>query len=308
MTTKQLIPQQESGPNRVLRLRECEKIIADACRRTIQESRVIGEQLRIISDQELWQEKGSTSMTDYVETELPFDRHAASRMMLFSHIADIFDQNKLALPAYETQALELAKLRDDEGNLLEKELIHVWQKLQATCEKRGDIITTYAVKQAVLDFEETHDRESGGVQVNLDDGQQAAGPPSPAGGGGSREASTTAQAPRIRLTEDGENALERIGRLCGPEIAKAIESGTVRISQADLITWAEQDDQMVKNLVYYVIDNRWSVPKAIKYENRTITGATTIDELILMCQSRGGRITFDHDTEEFTVRVTLELT
>jgi hypothetical protein len=291
MTTKQLIPEEESDPKRFLLLQECEKKIQDACRRTIKEIRIIGEQLHIIDDQELWRDRGCTSMSDYIDSQLPFDQSTGSRMMLYSQIADIFDENQLALPASEKQALELGKLRDDEGNLHEKAVVQVWQRIQDKCEKRGEPVTVFAVKQAVLDYEERH--PDPGVEVNLEDGQDTAS---------SAAATAAATAtPRIRLNERGELALDKITRLCGADVGQAIESGTVRISQPDLITWADQDDETIEHLVWYVIDNRWSVPKAIKYENRSVTGATTVDDFIQWCQSRGGHAKFDYNEFRFTV-------
>lgn len=281
MTTKQImIPEQESDPQRYLLLTECEKKIASACRRGVECSREIGEQLRKIAELELWREKGSTSMTDYVEHELPMDKSSASRLMLFSRVADVFDSHQLSLPEYESQAVVLGKLKEDQ-------LIEVWQRVKTACDRRGEPITVFAVRQAVIDQRE----QEPGVEVEL------------------KETATDGQRPttRIRLNEKGEKALERVSRLCGAEIGAAIENGTVRVPQADLEAWAEQDDQTVKNLGFYVIDQRWSVNQSLKYENRAITGATAIDDLILLCRARGGRVVIDHDAESFTVRLTLEI-
>jgi hypothetical protein len=60
-------------------------------------------------------------------------------------------------------------------------------------------------------------------------------------------------------------------------------------------------------LARYVIDERWTVHKAIKFENRSITGLTNIDELVLLCRARGGRVVVTHDAGQVTVRLIIEI-
>jgi hypothetical protein len=92
----------------------------------------------------------------------------------------------------------------------------------------------------------------------------------------------------IKLTEAGEKALDRIRRLCGKSYADALENGTVKISEKNIIKWAEQDENMVPLLGHYVVDQRWSVDHALKFEEEMFNGDTTVDRLVDLQNARGG--------------------
>lgn len=285
-----MIPAEEADAQRVLLLQECEQKITTGLRRGMEASRIIGEQLRIIDHEELWTVAGCLSMTDYIESRLTFDTRSARRMMLFSRIADLFESRQLALPACESQAMPLGKITDDNA------LVEVWQRVQVACERRGEPITVFAVAQAV---EEQH--EQNGVAIDLD--SNSSGPVTTAG---VLATPVEAAMARPRFTEKGEQALEKISRLCPPEIAVAIESNTVPITQDDLLTWADQDDHMIKTLAHYWADERWSIPKALRFEHRGINGATDINTLILLCRARNGHAVVTHDAGEATYRIIVD--
>jgi hypothetical protein len=290
MSTKQLIPEAERDPKRFLALQECEEKMRTGFRRGVEASRLIGEQLRKIDEQELWSDAGCMSFTDYIKNRLPMDPRSARRLMIFSRIADIFEERQLALPEYESQAVPLGKLADDT-------LVEVWQRVQTACHRRGEPITVFAVQQAVEDQVEQGD----GITIDLDTNSSSV-----------VSTATTLATPvqramdRPRFTERGEEALEKISRLCPAEVTQAIEHRTIPISLDDLITWADQDDNTIKTLAYYWADERWSIPKAIRFENRAINGTTDINAMVLLCRARGGRAVITHDTGEDTFRFIVE--
>jgi hypothetical protein len=111
---------------------------------------------------------------------------------------------------------------------------------------------------------------------------------------------------RIRLTGEGEKALDRIRALCGEETAVGIETCSVAISERELIKWADQSDTIVKNLAHYIVDLRWSVRKALDYEERIIDGESTLSQLIVLARARGGSVTIEHKDYNEEYRVTIK--
>lgn len=303
---KELIPKAESDPERFERLVQCETEINGLLRRTMDVSRRIGELLRKIEDEGLWRERGSDSFTDYLQNYQPIQPSAARRMITYSRIADLLHRRQLALPIHESQAVALAELKDD------AQIIEVWETVQYVSEKRGEPVTAFLVEQAIEDRKERAENTGGsstsstaaapGVEEGDLDGNSS-GPVAVAG----VLAAPTPAFERPRFTERAEEALERLARLCGPEVAQAIEKRTLSISQKDLIAWAEQDDGMIKTLAHYLVDQRWSLKDALRFENRSITGQTDISDLILLCRARGGRVVVNCEVEDMSVRLTVEV-
>jgi hypothetical protein len=145
---------------------------------------------------------------------------------------------------------------------------------------------------------------SRGVQtaLDMDSGEQQETDEQPA-------ASKPAVAPgRITLTQRGEEALDRIRELCGKETAEGIEKGYVSISERDLIKWADESDVAVRNLEHYIVNLRWSVRKALEYEEKIIDGESTLNQLIVLARARGGRAIFEHQDYNELYKITIERT
>jgi hypothetical protein len=62
---------------------------------------------------------------------------------------------------------------------------------------------------------------------------------------------------------------------------------------------------LVRNLAHYLIDLRWTLRKALDYEDRMIDGETTIDQLTTLARARGGHIVIEHQdhNEEFKITI-----
>jgi hypothetical protein len=72
-------------------------------------------------------------------------------------------------------------------------------------------------------------------------------------------------------TPEVEQACEKIGKECGASVAQALRDGTRRVSGRDIIRWSQLTPMTMKAMVYYVIDQGWSLDKALKYEQDRVS-------------------------------------
>lgn len=283
--------------NLLVRLEECEHKFFGAVRRGLEATCVMSRALRQIREQELWKARQEyKSYRQYLMGFLQFEEQTANRIESIGPVVDRLHEAGLQLPANETQVAELARLEPEEQ-------AQVWKQVLIGSEKTEMPITAKIVRKAV----EVHERHRPepetkeqkhepsmrpGVKtaLDLDDNKEA-----------EDDGKKAPKVPeRVTFSEKGEMALERIGRLCGKATSEAIEKGNVAISERDLIKWAEEEDWMVKSLRYYVIDQRWRVDKAIAFENRTINGETTLNDLVTMVAAHGGRFSFEFESIKFS--------
>jgi hypothetical protein len=256
---------------RKVRLEACESRIFSAFRRGLEATCDIGKELRTIEAETLYDVRGYEELMPYAERELRMDERSVRRSMNILSVIERLEGSDIQLPSNESQLIELAKLPDER-------VLPVWERLVKTCDKKDVPITIFRIREAVnLDEEPAKPAPRGGVQANI---------------------SLDETEP---LTEAGEKALARIRRICGEDIAKAIESGVVTLPEKALIKWAELKDQLMRNLVYYIIDQRWTVAQAIAYEDKKITGDSTLEDMILLARARGGHVAIQHN--EFLVTV-----
>jgi hypothetical protein len=255
---------------RKVQLEACENRIFSAFRRGLEATCDIGKELRTIEADTLYDVRGYQNLIPYAERELRMDERSVRRSMNILSVIERLEGSGVQLPSNESQLIELARLPDER-------VLPVWERLVKTCDKKDVPITIFRVREAVNLDEEPAKPARGGVQANI---------------------SLDETEP---LTEAGEKALARIRRICGEDIAKAIESGAVTLPEKALIKWAELKDQLMRNLVYYIIDQRWTVAQAIAYEEKKITGHSTLEDMILLARARGGHVAIQHD--EFLVTI-----
>src|SRR5258706_4704129 len=253
-------------------MEECELKINNAWHKGIEASFVIGRELEKIRSQELFRALGYDSFHAYVKERQ--DPRSMRRQLAVLGTVQALKAANLPLPANESQVVELARL-DDETQPL------VWQRLLTLRDKDPEKPITVGRVRAAVEFELAARPARTGVKTTLDlDGNGAA----------------------IKLDEEGERALNRIRRLCGDPIADSIVRLNIVISERDLIKWAEQDDAMVKQLAYYIAQ-RWSVTKALAFENRDLSGMTTVNDMIALASARGGTLEFKFQKTKITVEV-----
>jgi hypothetical protein len=253
---------------RAAKLLECEEVIRNAGRRGFQATRDIGAQLQIIEEQELYLDRGCKSLNEYAETYLKIDRFTVARILNVTARAELLEQNNLRLPSNESQLLALK-------NVPIEKLPRAWQHVLDEEDRTERPLTAKTIRMEVEKVVPSKPR--GGVKTPLEEESEDAG------GNGQVVKAPQAKA-RISLSEKGEAALERIRRHAGDAYANAIEDMTVPISERDLCKWADQEDWMLKKLGYYLVDQRWSLSQALKYEAQAISEQTTVAELIIMAK------------------------
>jgi hypothetical protein len=294
MSQREIIIQQQNNP-RFAKLQECERRIEGLCRRTVQDARAIGRELMTIRDEELYRESlridgqiGYDTWTDYVEIELEWDPRAVQRLINISLCAANLEAAGLELPRNESQIAELARLPAAEQAPTYEEIIAKCEKadLPLTIQIIHDRVAqkTVANGEPVKAPQKPRPRKKKAKEgiivpdMNEDLAVAAASPPE-----------TTAKN-RLTLDDRGERALLKIKRLCGESTGQALEWLVVPITQKDLERWADLDDEMVKLMAHYIVNMRWTLSQALKYEHRSEDAdrSTTIEELINWAHSRGG--------------------
>lgn len=272
-------------------LAESERRIQQATRDTVESIRIIGAELTRIEDEELYEVLGRNDFQEYVEIHLKFDYRMARAWMRASQALGLLHQQKLQLPYNQSQVLELAKLKEPEV------LVGVWKKILDFCDKENKVPTFELVRDTVeaqrkktnefqtrARFKTTTTKPVKGIEIDLGDVNGAEAKPS------------------STLTEDGEKALNRIRRLCGDDIADAIREHNPKVPEKDLITWAQQDVEVVKTLAYWIVIKRWSLKKALAYDE-SVDAETTVEKLIDLARSRGGRVSVQLEEARITIEI-----
>jgi len=277
---------------RFLALQECEQRLIGAYRRGLEATMSMAKELNKIEREELFIERGCKLFSDYVQTYLQMSWRTAMRITDVAKGVEVLRQAGLRLPVNESQVAELTRLKN------ETQQIEVWTRLLKAEEMEEMPLTARAVEKAVTVAIEAaaqaEPEERRGVQTSLDMEDEDTTSDGP--NGAPKKMTPVGKvepAPRIKIGEKAEAALERIRRLCGKPVAEAIENGNHPISEKDLIKWSEQEDDMVKRLAHYVSDMRWKVDKAIAFENSDIDSETTLEKLREMAIARGGRMRFE---------------
>lgn len=281
-------------------LEDCELRIHSALRRGLDATCEIAKQLDRILQGELFQARGLTDFRAYVTDFLPIDWRTCRRIVVIAETIERLKDAGLSLPLNETQAAELARLEPERRAA-------VWSRLISRFSADDRKLTVEAVRIAVDEDErqraqlkaETEKPREIEVAMEEDigsDGEEpqpkkktSPGPPS---------------AVRI-LTEKGEAALERIRRVCGDNVARDLASGRVALGERELRAWAELSEAAMRTLVYYVMDERWSVNKALAFEERGVRPETDVGELIWMAKARGGSALVNYDNQA-TIAITLD--
>lgn len=274
-------------------LLDAERRIQQASRDTVESIRIIGQELTKIEEEELYEVMGRNDFQEYVEEHLKLDYRMARAWMRASQALSLLDKEKLQLPYNQSQVLELTKLKTPAV------LVGVWQKILDFCDREKKVVTFDLVQKAVA-AQRTKTNEyvtrartkappakAKGIDVDLSADSNGA----------------VTKAPASTLSEDGEKALNRIRRLCGDEIADTIRAENPKIQERDLIKWSEQEADMVKNLAYWIIHKRWTLRKALAYEENSINESTTVLELVDLARSRGGRAYVEFEDARLTIEI-----
>lgn len=280
---------------RKTQLEECELKIRSAFRRGLEATCLIATELHKILRDELYKEV-TPEFKEYLAFKLQIDERSYRRIILVSQTVALLKEAGLQLPANESQAAELGRL---DAELRPR----VWNELVVEAERQDKTLILDDVRQAVEAVESRPapkaPKRSGSVEVEMQD--NGSEPPTRS----KSKPEEPVQEAELILTEKGEAALNRIRKVCGNEIADAIEDGTRSLTEREIRNWAEYDDAMMRMLTYYVIDRGWPLSKAVSFETRhqQIEDSTDVSELILIASARGGSALILHNK----ARITIEL-
>jgi hypothetical protein len=267
-------------------LQESKKRIREAWVDNIDSMWVIGRELIRMDQEDLCESEGKT-FQEYVEFDIGISYDTAKRWMRAHPVLDLLKVHNLQNPNNETQLLELSKLREPEKLVTVWKQIIVWgidNKLPVTSSLVRDVVTAQRRNDGEFQTRaSTPKPRATGIKIDL-------------GGNGTAE-------PASGFSEEGERALNRIRRLCGDAYADAVLAENPKVSENDLIRWSEEENEMVKNLGYWIVIKQWSLRKALNYEAKTIDENTSVEQLSDLARSRGGRAY----AEWKDVRITVEI-
>lgn len=290
-----------TSKERLLALEQCELKIANSLRRTQEATCTMGRELQKILDEELYAERGYESFSDYAREFLPFDSRSANRFMAIAGTIERLKKAGLALPENESQAAEISRLHPERQSEVWQALLEQKEKTDLTLTVQGIRMVVDMIEQEIEQAEngkKTAAAERPGVETDLD-----LSAPEP---NGEKPKKGAPKPPaHLILSEEGEAALERIRRLCGDVAADSILYLRVPIAERDLRKWAEQDDDVIVSLAHYVIEQRWSVAKALGFEQTAIGPATPFGKVLDRVDARGG--SYDFDYLDSRVSITREL-
>jgi hypothetical protein len=272
--------------------------MTQAFRRGLDASRQIGEQLQIIEEDQLYLDRGYSSLNEYAQDYLKINRFGVARCLHVAQTLQLLEDNNLRLPKNETQVLEMQKLPA-------QQIPAFWQQQLDEQDRIERPLTGKAIREEVKKA-----KPRAGVKTPLDEP-----------GGDNGETVKAEAATRIKLTEEGEAALERIRRHAGDELRKtpegkelragdmyanAIEDMTVPITERNLIAWADEKPWMIKRLAFLLVDQRWTWAEAIKYEAEAISEQTSVAELLIMAKYSETPGELDTSFRDARIRVNIQ--
>lgn len=130
---------------------------------------------------------------------------------------------------------------------------------------------------------------TGAVEPKPESASTSKGGSSSKGSSSSRTSSRDPGHPNWKDDDKLSHAIERIHKLCEvPSLRKALIDGTIDLSKQSIIQWAEQDDDMVRQMERLISVNRWSPGEAIKFLNDMPDSQSRFEELKNRALAAGG--------------------
>lgn len=268
---------------------DSENKIRSAFRRGLLATCEIAKELHKIFEGELYSDV-TKDFNEYVTEYLRIDIRTYRRIIAVSQTIAQLQNAGLELPANETQAAELARL---DAPLRPR----VWNDLVIRAEREEKALTTDDVRRAVEIAEQlAPEPRKAEVEVDMDLGDTNGDEPA--------KRKPQAEEAVVVLSEKGEAALNRIRKVCGDEIADAIIDGTKAMTERDIRNWAEFDNEMMRQLVFFVFDQNYPLTKAVAFVSKEIDDSTDVGKLVLIASSRGGTASINYENR---ARITIEI-
>lgn len=269
---------------------DCEQKIRAAFRRGLEATCQIAKELHKIFKGELYTDLYSDFHT-YVKEELHISPQTYHRIINVSQTVSQLQDAGLALPANQAQAEELSRL---DATMRPK----VWNDLLTRFEHEETALTADDVRDAV-DSAMVVDKvepPAGKVEIEMELEDNGSEPPA-------LRALKPVKEAELVLTEKGEAALNRIRKICGDVIADAIENGTRALTEREIRTWADLEDDMMRQLIFFVVDQKYPLSKAVTFINREISDSTDVHDLILIASARGGSAMINYDRAKIIIEL-----
>lgn len=278
-------------------LDDCANKIRINLRRGLEATCAIARELYKIKADKLYEVAGYKDYDKYLEDEFEFSDRTARRITQVSQTCFQLLKEGLQLPDNESQVTELSRVEEPLRP-------RFWNNLLIQYEKEEKPLTADAVRYAVDDYLKSAPaapQSSGGIEVEMPDSSSTSS-------NGSKPGATAAAKPQVQegqvvLSEKGEAALARIRKVCGDEVAQAIEEGTKAMTERDIKAWADYDNGMMKTLTYYLFDRNWTLTKAVNFANKDIEDSTDVADLLLIARARGGFVELKVGKAKITVEV-----
>jgi hypothetical protein len=274
--------------NRAAALEKCRMQIEEGKKRGRDAMRSMALALIRIRDEQLYLEDGCDGFNEYVQQKLNWDRLAAWRVI---HAGE-------TIMALEAGEVDTALIPNEEHHLVllhqipAPELPQAWIDGLRVLEAQNKQVTTANIKRLIKAAKAQIEEEE------LASEPKGVNPPLTIGDGEEEQ--------RKSFSEEAENALEMIGEYAGADVKAAIEKGTIKMPERDLIRWADEDPVMIKNLAYYIVNEGWSLNKALEYEQTTFDELTSIQAIARFAEARGGtyetEITIGNAVWQFSMR------
>jgi hypothetical protein len=275
---------------RQIALENCENNIQANLRRGLEATRAIAKELIKIQKEELYTAVGIEDFGAYLAERTPFDQRTFHRISMVGQTCAYLQEAGLQLPANETQIVELNRLEVNRR-------AEAWNALLIKSEKEEVPLTVEAIRAFVdkiaAEPAKPAPPATGGIEVEMGDSN-----------GEEPKTKPKIQEGEIRLTEKGEAALARIRKVCGGAIADSIENGSNAMTEREIRGWADKDDSEMKSLVYYLIDQRWTLNKAVNFISKDIQPSTDVEDLLLIARARGGTASLNVEGAKITVEIT----
>lgn len=293
----------ELTPNRsrLVALEECEQKIFQAFRKGMEQACAIAREFEKIEKEELYRDLGYESFNDYVQKRLRLALRTVQEHRQIGRTVETLSAARLELPLNSAQALELARVQPPERQT------EIWQKVLQAKERSEGPLSTEGIRK-IIDILEAEREERPkpppalrpakvGVTTELDLEAEAET------NGELKSSPEVIQMPeQVTFSEKGEAALERITRLCGKVVGQSIANGNLPITERELQRWADQEDELVKSLAHYISNMRWSVAKALVFENKAVEDLTVV-QLEQQARARGGKLILKHGQIKITVEL-----
>jgi hypothetical protein len=271
------------GPAKERELVACEKRMKDASRDAVVGLASVGMELKRIHDEELYLTVHST-WNDYVEKRCGMLVSRSFELIrIGERLPTILDQAKdlgLPIPGNEWQMQPLLKLPPGIA-------VEAWKKAAVAAEEEKATITrTYVERFAQAEAVVKPPKPVEEIKV-ID----ATPPVEDTKEDYEFDEQDKEDDPRLKTYSiKARLTIERVGIEIGSRAKDAILSGTLKVSDRELVNWGTYKDEEFVALGKFLIEQRWPYSKSKKYLFQTIDSKTRLETIFNLANAQGGQV------------------